>query len=548
MATDDSFRSLGLCDALVDAVEAAGYTKPTPIQAQTIPLLLEGRDLLGQAQTGTGKTAAFALPLMERIDPSDNRLQLLVLTPTRELAIQVAAAFEKYAKSLSRMRIVAIYGGQDYQTQFRQIDRGVHVVIGTPGRVMDHIRRGSLTLDGLKALVLDEADEMLRMGFAEDVEWVLTHTPEQRQMALFSATIPPPIRKIAQKHLKHPAEITIAQRSATADTVDQHYVVAAPHQKQAVLGRILEAESTDAVLVFVQMKTQCEPLAAFLSGLGLRSAALNGDIPQRQRERIIDGLRSGKIDVIVATDVAARGLDVQRISHVVNYDRPIDSGAYVHRIGRTGRAGRSGKAILFLGPRERGFLMRLERATRQKIRPMELPSIRQLNKQRVAGFHDKITAALEHDDLDTFESLIAHYRRENDVPLESIAAALAILSNLETPLLAREELKPIDFAPDARRERPIRRNGRSAEPRRTPVGGMETYRIEVGRQHRVQPGNIVGAIANESGIRGDSIGRIKIFDRFTAVDLPVGISPEKLRILGRVSVAGQKLRISRIRV
>ncbi len=383
------FRSLGLSEPLIAAVENSGYTTPTPIQAKTIPLLLGGRDVMGQAQTGTGKTAAFALPLLERIDLSQKTPQVLVLTPTRELAIQVAEAFERYAQSMRGLRVVPIYGGQDYQIQFRHLDRGVHVVVGTPGRVMDHMRRGSLKLNSLQCLVLDEADEMLRMGFADDVDWVLTQIPEKRQMALFSATMPKPIRQIAQKHLTNPADITIAQRAATADTVNQRYIVAAPHQKEAALARILEAEPTDGVLVFVKTRSTTEPLAEFLAQAGLSTAALNGDIAQKQRERIVERLRSGKIDIIVATDVAARGLDVQRISHVINYDLPYDSEAYVHRIGRTGRAGRSGEAILFVHPRERRHLKRLEQATRQTIEPMSLPTNRAINKQRVSRFMKK---------------------------------------------------------------------------------------------------------------------------------------------------------------
>ena len=474
---DRGFQTLGLCPAMISAVEIAGYSTPTPIQMQTIPPLLQGRDVLGQAQTGTGKTAAFALPLLERIDLSKKQAQVLVLTPTRELAIQVAESFEKYGKSLRGLRIVPIYGGQDYQIQLRQLDRGVQVVVGTPGRVMDHMRRGSLKLDELQCLVLDEADEMLRMGFAEDVDWVLTRAPEQRQMALFSATLPGPIRQIAQQHLTDPIEITIAQRTATADTVNQRYVIAAPHQKQATLARILEAEPTDGVLVFVKMRSTTEPLADFLAQAGLRTAALNGDVAQKQRERIVDCLRSGKVDVIVATDVAARGLDVQRISHVVNYDLPHDSEAYVHRIGRTGRAGRSGEAILFVHPRERRQLKRLEQATRQPIERMELPSNREINKLRVSRFHEKITEALASKELETFQSIVAHYQRENDTPLELIAAALAVLANGDTPLLARDDLKQVSFSGDTRGEARHHRatHGRKAvfQPIVAPVrGGM----------------------------------------------------------------------------
>ena len=552
---ENGFRSLGLSAALIAAVESSGYTIPTPIQAQTIPLLLAGRDVLGQAQTGTGKTAAFALPLLQRIDLSKKQTQVLVLTPTRELAIQVAEAFEKYAGSLRGLRVVPIYGGQDYQVQFKQLHRGVQVVVGTPGRVMDHMRRGSLNLDELQCLVLDEADEMLRMGFADDVEWVLTQAPAKRQMALFSATLPRPIRQIAQKHLKHPAEITIAQRTATADTVNQRYIVAAPHQKQAALARVLEAESTDGVLVFVKTRATTEPLAEYLAQAGLKTAALNGDIAQKQREKIVDSLRSGKIDIVVATDVAARGLDVQRISHVINYDLPFDSEAYVHRIGRTGRAGRSGEAILFVHPRERSLLKRLEQATRQPIEPMNLPSNRAINKQRVARFHERITQGLAHKELETFQAIVDHFQREHDVPLELIAASLALLANAETPLLVKEELKQTSFADDSRREPSDNRAGsqkREFQGDRRPSGfrrsdaGMETFRIEVGRNQQVQPGNIVGAIANEAGIGSESIGKIKIFEHFSTVDLPEGLPRNVLDVIDNIVIAGRKLRLSRM--
>lgn len=555
VAQDNGFRALGLSDDLIAAIESSGYSTPTPIQAQTIPLLLAGRDVLGQAQTGTGKTAAFALPLLERIDLLKKQTQVLVLTPTRELAIQVAEAFEKYAGSMKGLRVVPIYGGQDYQVQFRQLHRGVHVVVGTPGRVMDHMRRGSLNLDELQCLVLDEADEMLRMGFADDVEWVLTQAPAKRQMALFSATIPRPIRQIAQKHLKNPAEITIAQKTATADTVSQRYLVAAPHQKQAALARVLEAEPTDGVLVFVKTRATTEPLADYLAQAGLKTAALNGDIAQKQREKIVDSLRSGKIDIIVATDVAARGLDVQRISHVINYDLPFDSEAYVHRIGRTGRAGRSGEAILFVHPRERRLLKRLEQATRQSIEPMDLPSNRAINKQRVARFHERITRGLAHQDLDTFQAIVEHYQRENsDVSLGQIAASLALLANEETPLLVKDELQQSGFAADADRQQRDHRSGskkrefqsdRRGGSRRSDAG-METFRIEVGRTHQVQPGNIVGAIANEAGIGSESIGKIKIFDRFSTVDLPEGLPRKLLDAIDGIVIAGRKLRLSRM--
>ena len=552
---ENGFRVLGLSEGVLAAIESSGYTTPTPIQAQTIPLLLKGRDVLGQAQTGTGKTAAFALPLVDRIDLFNKQTQVLVLTPTRELAIQVAEAFEKYAGGMPGLRVVPIYGGQDYQIQFRQLDRGVHVVVGTPGRVMDHMRRGSLKLDDLQCLVLDEADEMLRMGFADDVEWVLTQAPAKRQMALFSATLPRPIRQIAQKYLKNPAEVTIAQKTATADTINQRYIVAAPHQKQAALARLLEAEPTDGVLVFVKTRATTEPLAEYLSQTGLKTAALNGDIAQKQREKIVDSLRSGKVDIIVATDVAARGLDVQRISHVINYDLPFDSEAYVHRIGRTGRAGRSGEAILFVHPRERRLLKRLEQATRQTIEPMDLPSNRAINKQRVARFHERITQGLAHKEIETFQAIVDHYQREHsDVSIEQIAAALALLANEESPLLVKEELKQSSFAADSGRESG---NHRSASTKREfssdrrpgarrSDAGMETFRIEVGRNHQVQPGNIVGAIANEAGIGSESIGKIKIFDQFSTVDLPGGLPRNVLDAIDNLVIAGRKLRLSRM--
>jgi ATP-dependent RNA helicase DeaD len=553
--SEPNFAQLNLSEPLLQSVLKAGYSQPTPIQGQTIPLLLEGRDVIGQAQTGTGKTAAFALPMLELVDLKQKKPQILVLTPTRELAIQVAEAFEKYASHMKGLRVMPIYGGQDYTIQFRQLERGVHVIVATPGRVMDHMRRGTLNLDDLRGLVLDEADEMLRMGFAEDVEWVLSQSPNNRQIALFSATMPAPIRKIAKTHLNDPATVTIQQRVATADTVRQRYVIAAPHQKQMALGRILEGEPTDGVLVFVKMKSTTEPLAEYLAANGHKTAALNGDIPQKRRERTIEQMREGKIDVIVATDVAARGLDVQRISHVVNYDLPHDTESYVHRIGRTGRAGRSGEAILFVHPREQRMLKRLERETGQPVEPMDLPSNRAINKQRVARFHERITEGLTHHELETFEAIIEHYRRENDVPLEHIAAALAVLANGDQPLLANESLKPTTFGPDkqngrkGKRQEPDKSSFRSTRAPRRPDGseqGMQTYRIEVGSLHDVKPGNIVGAIANEADMDSSSIGRIEIFADYSTVDLPESMPEATVKTLQRVSVAGQQLNLSRM--
>ena len=582
---ENGFASLGLSPRLLSAVEAAGYRSPTPIQAQTIPCLLEGRDVLGQAQTGTGKTAAFALPLLDRLDLRVPRPQILVLTPTRELAIQVAASFEKYAGARSGFRVMSIFGGQDYNVQFRQLDRGVHVVVGTPGRVMDHMRRGTLNLDELRCLVLDEADEMLRMGFAEDVEWVLNQAPADRQMALFSATLPGPIRQIAQRHLKDPVEITIGQRTATAETIEQRYVVVAPHQKEAALSRILEAEPTDGALVFVRTRATTEPLAEYLTAAGFKAAALNGDLAQKQRTKLVQGLKSGEIDVLVATDVAARGLDVQRVSHVINYDLPVDTEAYIHRIGRTGRAGRTGVAILFVHPRDRSRLRRLEQVTRQTITPMEFPTNRKINKQRVARFHERINQAMSHADLATFQAVVEHYQRENEVPLDLIAAALATLAHGSGTFLLKEDFKAASFEEDSRRKSREARGGREprggqgsrreawrdempreprgdrdlrgGKPPRQAAGGpsfrtraddaqMETYRLEVGRAHQVQPGNIVGAIANEAQIGSELIGKISIFDQFSTVDLPASLAPKILAALRETVIAGRKLRLTRL--
>ncbi len=597
-ATGPTFRNLDLADALVRAVENSGYVTPTPIQAATIPLLLEGRDVLGQAQTGTGKTAAFALPMLQRIDMQSQQPQVLVLTPTRELAIQVAESFERYAVEMGRLRVAAIYGGQDYMVQFRQLDRGVHVIVGTPGRVMDHMRRGSLQLAGLKGLVLDEADEMLKMGFAEDVEWILSQVPPQRQIALFSATLPSTIRRIAQQHLRNPAEITIKQRTATAETVRQRYVIAAPHQKEAALARILEAEPIDGVIIFVKTRSTTEPLADFLTKAGYKVAAINGEIAQKQRERIVESLRAGDLDILVATDVAARGLDVQRISHVINYDLPFDSEVYVHRIGRTGRAGRSGEAILFVHPRDRRRLKNLEHATRQPIELMELPSNRAINKRRVSKFHEQMTAALSSEQLDEFNSIVDQYRRENELPLEQIAAALAVMANQGRSLLMKDDFKQASFAtqrnddrrsfdrrPNDRRSndrhssdrpshdrhsndrrdprssdrrtegnRPPREGSRDAArgpadkaPRRRSREAMETYRIEVGHAHQVKPGNIVGAIANSAGLESSMIGRIAIFDDYSTVDLPQGMPRDVFNTLKKTWVSGRQLQISRVK-
>lgn len=460
------FSSLGLSPALMQAITSSGYTTPTPIQAATIPLLLEGRDVLGQAQTGSGKTGAFAIPLLQGMNLDLRQPQVLVLVPTRELAIQVAAAFERYAAGMPSFRVLAIYGGASYQPQFQALNRGVHVVVGTPGRVMDHMNRGSLKLQNLRCLVLDEADEMLRMGFAESVEWVLTQLPQERQIALFSATMPEPIRRIAQQHLRQPAEVTIRQKTATADTIRQRYVVVAPYQKEAALARLLEVEPVDGAIIFVKLRSTTEPLAEFLNQHGHRAAALNGDVAQAQRERIIEHLKSGRLNIVVATDVAARGLDVQRISHVFNYDLPGDAEAYVHRIGRTGRAGRSGEAILFVHPRGRRVLKSLEYATRQTIEPMDLPSNRVINKQRIAKFHEQIKAMMTDPLMESMRSIMEHFRRENpDMAVEEMMAAMAVMATGGKPLLTKEEFHQVEFDEPRRRDSRDSRDGRRGGPR-----------------------------------------------------------------------------------
>lgn len=429
------FTDLALSAPLLRALADVGYESPSPIQAATIPPLLEGRDLLGQAQTGTGKTAAFALPILAQIDPKQFKPQALVLAPTRELAIQVAEAFQKYAVHLPGFHVLPIYGGQSYYPQLQALKRGVHVVVGTPGRVIDHLDRGTLDLSELRCLVLDEADEMLRMGFIDDVENVLKKTPETRQVALFSATMPSQIKRIAQTYLKDPVEIAIKSTTTTAANIRQRYWSVSGVHKLDALTRILEAESFDAMIVFARTKLGTDELAEKLSARGISAAAINGDVQQQQREKTIQNLKDGKIDVLVATDVAARGLDVDRISHVLNYDIPYDTESYVHRIGRTGRAGRKGEAILFVTPRERGMLRAIERATRQPIEPMELPSVETVNEQRVSRFLGKISDALESSDLSLFRDMVERYEREKNVPAVEIAAALAKLVQGDNPLL-----------------------------------------------------------------------------------------------------------------
>ncbi len=549
-----TFGDLGLGQAVLEAIASVGYESPSPIQAATIPVLLEGRDMLGQAQTGTGKTAAFALPMLCRIDPAGGVPQGLVLVPTRELAIQVAEAFQRYASRIKGFHVLPIYGGQSYTPQLMSLKRGAHVVVGTPGRVMDHIKRGTLDLSGVTMLVLDEADEMLQMGFVDDIEWILEQTPATRQVALFSATLPAPIRRIAQKHLRDPAEVTIRSKTSTAANTRQRYWVVSGVHKLDALTRILEAEPFDAMLVFARTKQSTVELAERLEARGFAAAALNGDMQQKDRERTVTRLKGGQLDILVATDVAARGLDVERIGHVVNYDVPYDSESYIHRIGRTGRAGRKGEAILFITPRERNMLRYIERATRQPLEPMDLPTIADVNEQRVARFRQRITEALAAGQAEPFRSLIEEFEREHNVPATEIAAALASLLQGGSPLLLQERAErpaPMHERIPEPESRPARRDpgktrgssGRK-DPERLAEADTETFRIEVGYVHGVKPGNIVGAIANVAGLEGRQIGHVDIREDHTYVGLPKGMPAEVMRELKKTRVAGQPLRIT----
>jgi ATP-dependent RNA helicase DeaD len=552
MTTDPvtEFNQLALTKPVLKALDDVGYETPSLIQAQTIPLLLEGRDVVGQAQTGTGKTAAFALPILSRLDLKQKQPQVLVLTPTRELAIQVAEAFQKYAAHLKGFHVLPVYGGQPYSGQIRALQRGVHVIVGTPGRVMDHMRRGNLLLDKLATLVLDEADEMLHMGFIDDVEWILEKTPATRQITLFSATMPQPIRRIATRYLNKPVEITIRLKTMTAETIRQRFWPVSGVHKLDALTRILEAEPFDAMLIFVRTKTATLELSEKLEARGYASTPLNGDIPQNQRERAIANLKRGKLDILVATDVAARGLDVERISHVVNYDIPQDTEAYVHRVGRTGRAGRSGEAILFVAPREKRLLGAIEKATGKKIEFMELPSTDSINERRIARFKQRITDTLAGEQSAMFSQLVEQYQQEHDVTGLEIAAALAQMSQGDTPFLLpskplRSDDKSWKKEHGRSEEKPRRERERSGRKESSPEQGMKRYRIEVGHNHGVMPGNIVGAIANETGMDSKHIGRINIFEDHSLVDLPEGMPKQVLNTLKKVRISGQSLQISR---
>ena len=539
------FNSFGLSKALIKVLDEVGYETPSAIQEQCIPHLLNGHDIIGQAQTGTGKTAAFALPLIDRIDLDNNQVQLLVLTPTRELAIQVSEAIQTYARHLKGFHVLPIYGGQSYDIQLRPLKRGVHAVVGTPGRVMDHLKRGTLKLNSLKALVLDEADEMLRMGFIDDVKWVLEKLPKERQIALFSATMPDVIRRVAEKFLNNPKVVKIKTKTATAQTISQRYWLVSGVNKLDALTRILEVESFEALLIFVRTKTATSDLAEKLSARGFTAEAINGDIAQNQRERIIQQLKNGKIDILIATDVAARGLDVNRISHVINYDIPQDPESYVHRIGRTGRAGREGKAILFVAPRERRMLKTIERITRQPIDPMQLPSAKIINEQRVINFKHRITDTLNNQELSIFEELILNYQKEHEIDAFKIASALALMAQGIEPLLLNEkEINQASFNDSSNDKISVSIH---ADPLKdNPAIKMRRYRVAVGHRDNIKPGNVLGAIANEAEISSEFIGAIQIFQDFTTVDLPDEMPKETIEILKKTRVFDKKLSIEEL--
>lgn len=546
-----SFSDMGLTSPLLRAINDAGYELPTPIQQEIIPHMLAGKDVLGQAQTGTGKTAAFALPLLTLLQADKNRNpQVLVLAPTRELAIQVAESFETYGRHMKDLRVLPIFGGQDYTIQIKQLQRGTQVIVGTPGRVMDHIRRGTLKTETIHSLVLDEGDEMLKMGFLEDVKWILEQLPGRKHTALFSATMPRSIREIAQKYLTDPVEITIRTKTVSAQTVSQRCLITnGLAAKFNALTRILESETFDGMLVFVRTKIQTVELAEQLAALGYAASPLNGDIQQSQRLRTIEQLKAKKIDILVATDVAARGLDVERISHVINYDIPFDTEAYIHRIGRTGRAGRSGEAILFINGRERSMLKSIEQATRQKIQMAELPSAAAINRKRVETFKEKISSALRAD-TSFYRTLIDEYLQEHQVLPEQLAAALASLVQGNRPFLLEEprfqETPAMEKRYSAGPRTKPRTAARSSHVQLPPEEGMERYRIELGSEHGIKPANIVGAIANEANINSRHIGRISIYDSYSTVDLPFGMPDETLRVLQKSRVGSKTLRMQKV--
>ncbi|MGB0893392.1 MAG: DEAD/DEAH box helicase [Parashewanella sp.] len=546
-SNEKTFRELGLSEALLRSLDELGYEKPTPIQSASIDPLMAGKDILGQAQTGTGKTGAFALPLLNSCDSKLNAPQILVLAPTRELAVQVAEAFGSYAKYMKGFHVLPIYGGQSMGQQLHQLKRGPQVIVGTPGRVMDHMRRGTLKLDSLKALVLDEADEMLKMGFIDDIEWVLEHKPKHSQLALFSATMPEQIRRVAKKHLNDPTQISIAASHTTVDSIEQCFVQVSQHNKLEALVRVLEVENTEGIIIFVRTRNSCVELAEKLEARGYASSPLHGDMNQQARERAVEQLKKGKLDIIIATDVAARGLDVERIGHVVNYDIPYDTEAYVHRIGRTGRAGRTGMAILFVTHREMRMLRTIERATNSRIAPMSVPSPEIVAEKRLSRLGEQIAQTVSGD-LNFMKTAVAELCNQLEIDTDLLAAALLHKVQEERPL----QLPQIQERVRDNRDRDHHRNrenrgpiklGQAESLKDSPDVKMCRYLIEVGRDNGVGVGNIVGAIANEANIESKFIGQIHLYDTVTTVDLPAGMPKEALTHLKKVRVCGRALNI-----
>ena len=555
---ENGFEALGLPDRVIEAVKRVGFEQPSPIQAQTIPLLMKGRDVVGLAQTGTGKTAAFALPVLSQIDPNKRYPQALVLAPTRELALQVSDSFQSFADHIGGVSILPIYGGQAYGVQLSGLRRGAQVIVGTPGRVIDHLEKGSLDISNLDFLVLDEADEMLNMGFQEDVERILEDTPDSKQVALFSATMPNAIRRISRDYLNDPEEVTVKSETRTNTNITQRYLFTAHRNKLDAITRILEVTEFEAMIVFVRTKNETEELAEKLRARGFSAAAINGDIAQQQRERTVDQLRDGRLDILVATDVAARGLDVERISHVLNYDIPNDTESYVHRIGRTGRAGSSGEAILFVTPRERRMLRSIERVTNATIEEMDLPTVDEVNESRKAKFMDSITESLEATDLQIFKTMVREYSAANNVPMDDIAAALATQAQAgdeflmkEPPRDKRDRRDRDRFDRDDRRGRGRDRfdrddrGDRGRGRRFDDSGNFDTYRLDVGKRQHVRPGAIVGALANEGGLNSKDFGRITIGGDFTLVELPKNLDQAVLDRLVDTRISGQLINIQR---
>ncbi len=550
---ESGFAGFGFSEALLRTLADKGYSEPSPIQKAAFPELMLGRDLVGQAQTGTGKTAAFALPLLERLESGQKTPQALVLAPTRELAMQVAESFKAYSAGHPHLKVLAVYGGTDFRSQISALRRGVDVVVGTPGRVMDHMRQGTLDTSGLRSLVLDEADEMLRMGFIDDVEWILDQLPKQRQVVLFSATMPPEIRRLSKRYLKDPAEVTIRTKDQEGKRIRQRSItVPMPHKLEA-LQRVLDACGGEGVIICARTKAITLTVAETLEAGGHQVAVLNGDVPQNQRERTVERLRSGSVDILVATDVAARGLDVERIGLVINYDMPFDSEAYVHRIGRTGRAGRTGEAVLFVTPRERRFIRNLERATGQPIEAMEVPGNTAINQGRLDRLRKRLSDAAQSqrpdaDEAALLQELMQRVARELELSPEQLAMAALNLAIGPDALLRKGD---DDWIQNTRRNDRDRdrhsgdRRERRERPARAPEENMQRYRVEVGHRDRVKPGNLVGAIAGETGLQGRMIGRIQIFDNHSLVDLPKGMPEDVFSSLQHLRVMNRELQISK---